>query len=280
MLKTLLICTAIVGTPALAQMDGAMAGMDGSNQPRMMDQNSGADASSMMQMGGSNAGGMARMGGGDQMMPMMQMMMQMMQMMMMGQMQGMGAGMAQQGMGMGQAQSMGDTQQGMGQMQSIMAVNMGSQAGVGGPPLSEPGQSAFAAISEVVRQLEANPDTDWSSVDINALRQHLRDMDIVTIDSTAEAEDIKGGVRFTVTGGPDVAPSITRMVLSHAQMMDGVDGWAYSAEALENGAAISITVPETDLAKLKALGFYGMLASGPHHQPHHWAMANGKAMGN
>ena len=153
------------------------------------------------------------------------------------------------------------------------------QAAQSPAPLGESGQSAFAAIAEVVRQLEADPNTDWTNVTIDVLREHLRDMDVVTIDSTAVAEDVPGGVRFTITGGPDVAPSITRMALAHASVMDGVDGWKYSAEALENGATLTVLVPEADLAKLKALGFYGMLASGMHHQPHHWMMANGGGMG-
>lgn len=151
--------------------------------------------------------------------------------------------------------------------------------GMGGSPLSEPGQSAFAAIAEVVRQLEADPNTNWNNVTIDVLREHLRDMDVVTIDSTAIAEDVDGGVRFTITGAPDVAPSITRMALGHAGVMDGIDDWRYSAEALDNGAVLTVLVPAADLAKLKALGFYGMLASGMHHQPHHWMMANGGGMG-
>jgi hypothetical protein len=166
----------------------------------------------------------------------------------------------------------------VGGMEGKDSVNMASQ-GVGGSPLSEPGQSAFAAIAEVVRELEADPNTDWNDVTIDVLREHLRDMDVVTIDSIAVAEDIEGGVRFTITGGPDVAPSITRMALGHAQVMDGVDDWSYSAEALDNGATLTVLVPKADLAKLKGLGFYGMLASGTHHQPHHWMMANGGSMG-
>src|SRR5438552_18068577 len=36
-----------------------------------------------------------------------------------------------------------------------------------------PGQAAYAAIGEVVRLLEADPRTDWSRVNVEALRQHL-----------------------------------------------------------------------------------------------------------
>jgi len=39
-----------------------------------------------------------------------------------------------------------------------------------GAKLSEPGQGAFAALSEVVRVLEADPDTDWAQVDLTGLR--------------------------------------------------------------------------------------------------------------
>ncbi len=162
---------------------------------------------------------------------------------------------------------------------SPMAGMAQSRQGVAGSPLMEPGQSAFAAIAEVVRALEADPQTDWENVNIDLLRQHLRDMDVVTIDSTTQTDQIEGGLRFTVTGSPAVAPSIIRMVLAHAQMVDGIDGWAYSAVAIKGGAILTVTVPPSGLAKLKGLGFYGLLASGIHHQPHHWMMANGMSMG-
>ena len=43
--------------------------------------------------------------------------------------------------------------------------------GSGGVVPSEPGQSAFAAIQEIVAMLDSDPETDWSKVDIEALRQ-------------------------------------------------------------------------------------------------------------
>jgi hypothetical protein len=47
------------------------------------------------------------------------------------------------------------------------------------PTLS--GQAAFGAISEIVGILKEDPRTDWSKVNIEALRQHLIDMDEVTM---------------------------------------------------------------------------------------------------
>src|SRR5690349_19552961 len=40
---------------------------------------------------------------------------------------------------------------------------------------TQSGQAAFATISEIVRMLKADPKTDWSRVNIEALRQHLID---------------------------------------------------------------------------------------------------------
>ncbi|NQW14410.1 MAG: hypothetical protein HQ479_09140 [Rhodobacter sp.] len=139
----------------------------------------------------------------------------------------------------------------------------------------EPGQGAFAAIGEIVAALEADPNTDWLKVDIAGLRAHLRDMDIVMIDSAAHAETVQGGMQFTVTGSAEVAPSIQRMVLAHAAVMQGVNGWKYQAAEIANGATLVVTVPDSDLPKLNGLGFYGILTSGMHHQAHHFMMATG-----
>lgn len=92
----------------------------------------------------------------------------------------------------------------------------------------EAGQDAFAAIQEVVL-LEADPDTDWSRVDIDALRDHLIDMHLVTL--YAKVDD---GVELTV-----------------------------------------ITDEDSDVARIRGLGFAGFMALGDHHQPHHLMMATG-----
>src|SRR3954464_14002474 len=58
-----------------------------------------------------------------------------------------------------------------------------SQAAPAGVP-TEAGQSAYAAIGEVARIMLANPQTDWSHADVDALRNHLVDMDNVTLRAT------------------------------------------------------------------------------------------------
>ena len=84
-------------------------------------------------------------------------------------------------------------------------------------------------------------------------------------------------MRFDATGAGEVTKAIRRMVSAHAGMIDGTDGWVYGTEDIPGGAMMTVIVPETDFAKLKALGFYGFMASGRHHQPHHYMMATGSS---
>ena len=143
-------------------------------------------------------------------------------------------------------------------------------------PVLEPGQSAFAAIAEIVAKLESNPNTNWNVIDIKGLREHLRDMNKVIIDAVTVAKEIDGGMQFTVTGGVDVKSSIRRMTLAHATFMNNVNGWEYKAKKIDGGAVVTVLVPPQDQTKIKALGFFGMIASSSHHQLHHWKMALGQ----
>lgn len=147
--------------------------------------------------------------------------------------------------------------------------------GAGAP--TEAGQSAFAAITEIVAILEADPATDWSKVSIDALRRHLADMDNVVLHATAIAEPVPGGARFTVTGEGRVADSIRRMAPAQAAMIDGMNGWKVRAELRSNGALVTVTGAPADEARIRGLGYFGLLTMGSHHQPHHLMMAKGTA---
>ena len=144
----------------------------------------------------------------------------------------------------------------------------------GGPP-TQAGQAAFAAIQDIVQQLEADPATDWSRVDIEALRQHLIDMDNVTLHAVVTSEPVEGGLRFTVTGEGAVRDSIRRMTAAHAAAMNGHTAWHFAAADTPDGATLTVTAPPQDAAKLRALGFIGILTEGMHHQMHHLMIAQG-----
>jgi len=111
------------------------------------------------------------------------------------------------------------TTQGMsGSMTDMQAMHQ-QMAGYAEPTL--PGQDAFGAIQEIVKILEANPKTDWSKVNLEALRQHLIDMNDVTLNANADATPIDGGLKIAVTGQGRTRDAIQRMLVAHAHEVDG-----------------------------------------------------------
>jgi len=138
------------------------------------------------------------------------------------------------------------------------------------------GEAAFAAIQEIVALLEADPATDWSKVNIEALRQHLIDMNNVTLQASVKAIDNKKSMTFVVSGEGAVRESVCRMITAHAATMNGADGWKYVAEQTAAGANLTVTPPDAaSMQKLRALGFIGMMTRGMHHQQHHLMIARG-----
>lgn len=141
----------------------------------------------------------------------------------------------------------------------------------------EPGQGAFAAIQEIVSLLDSDADTDWTKVNIDGLRQHLIDMDNVTLRAEVTATSIAGGKRYLVTGAGAIRDSVDRMIKGHAETMDGINGMRISAATLPDGAMMTVTVAEpADLSKLEGLGFIGIMTLGTHHQEHHLMIAKGE----
>lgn len=148
--------------------------------------------------------------------------------------------------------------------------------GHGGLP-TLPGQDAFGAVQEIVRILEADPDTNWSKVDLEALRQHLIDMNLVTLEAKEEARPIEGGVEIAVTGAGRTLDAIRRMVPAQAHELDGLHGWSAKAAPLPEGVQLTVTTSDAkDVAHIRGLGFIGLMASGSHHQMHHLMMAKGE----
>jgi predicted RNA binding protein YcfA (HicA-like mRNA interferase family) len=141
---------------------------------------------------------------------------------------------------------------------------------------THPGQEAFGTIQEIVRILEADPNTDWSKVNIAALREHLIDMDEVTLRARASERALDSGVEITITGEGRTLGAIKRMVPAHTRELVAL-GWSASTQELPNGVKLVVTASDPRQAvKLKALGFMGIMVQGAHHQPHHLMMAKGE----
>jgi hypothetical protein len=159
-------------------------------------------------------------------------------------------------------------------MQQHGAAMHGMQ-GAGVPSL--PGQDAFGAVQEIVRLLEADPNTDWTKVNLAALREHLIDMNEVTLKAAASERPIENGLEVAVTGSGRTLEAIQRMVPAHAQELNGMHGWTAKTAPLPDGVLLTVTSADAkEVPHIRGLGFIGLLASGAHHQPHHLAMAKGE----
>ncbi|MFN5597796.1 hypothetical protein [Gemmatimonas sp.] len=147
---------------------------------------------------------------------------------------------------------------------------------------TEGGQAAFAAIAGVVKILEADPSTDWSKVNLERLRLHLRDMDLVALRSAVTASPVVGGATFVVRGTGETVAAIKRMTAAHASMVEMMGGPRMARTELPDGVRLVVTArdsgSEAAIARIRGLGFIGLMASGDHHPMHHLMLARGEAM--
>ena len=123
----------------------------------------------------------------------------------------------------------------------------------GGSAATMPGQDAFGTIQEIVRTLEADPATDWSKVDLEALRRHLIDMNEVTLNAAAVSKVVDNGIEIAVTGTGRTIGSIQRIVGAHAHEIDGMNGWSARAEIIDKGARLTVTSTDVkEVAHIRA----------------------------
>lgn len=142
----------------------------------------------------------------------------------------------------------------------------------------EPGQGGFAAIAEIVAMLKDDPETKWESVNIDGLREHLVDMSELTMNAVASTNIIDDEIRFEVTGLGRTLSAIQSMVPAHAKQLADDLKWNTSTSEIEGGIVLTVTSnDEVQLQELSALGFFGVMATGAHHQEHHLQMAKGNS---
>lgn len=144
--------------------------------------------------------------------------------------------------------------------------------------LQAPGQSAFGAVQEAIRRLEADSTTDWSEVDVDRLRQHLVDMHHVALNVAVEEKSaIEKGLRLRIRPTEKAArASLDRVLEAHPMMLKQETGWTMEVE--KNDASYVLRVTSSDASeadKIRALGYMGLLAYGSHHQRHHWHLVQG-----
>jgi hypothetical protein len=159
-----------------------------------------------------------------------------------------------------------------------------AHAGMGATAAAPAGQDAFAAIAAVVAQLEADSTTDWSKVDIEALRRHLVAMNDVTLGARSIQSNVTAGARMDVTGDGRVTESIRALLHAHAPQLDAMGRYRAVVEDIPRGARLTVVAADpadaATVAKVRALGFSGLLTLGAHHAEHHVAIARGMSMGH
>jgi hypothetical protein len=147
---------------------------------------------------------------------------------------------------------------------------------------TRPGQDAFGAIAEIVRLLDADPSTDWGKVDMERLRRHLIDMNEVVLRSAVTQTPVSGGLAMEITGTGRTEQAIQAMVVPHAAELDRLPLFSAKTESISGGVRLTVLARNPDdakvVARIRGLGFAGLLTEGAHHQAHHLAMAKGEAI--
>lgn len=144
-----------------------------------------------------------------------------------------------------------------------------------------PGQAAFATITEVVAILKADPTTDWSKVNLDTLREHLVDMNDVVLNASVMKKDVDGGLEMTVTGTGRTVDAIRRMLTMHSMMLGQMPEYQTAVVSAPNGVRFTVTAKNkadtAQVARIRGLGFGGLLTEGDHHARHHLAIARGES---
>ena len=120
-------------------------------------------------------------------------------------------------------------------------------------------------------------DTDWSQVNLEALRQHLLDMKAFTEEVEVLSQNpIESGIEIQVKPQTEIAGiALSNVFKMHPSMIKSEQGWEMKASQSDNSIwTITCTTDKTsEVDKIRGLGYIGLLATGAHHQLHHWMIA-------
>jgi hypothetical protein len=145
--------------------------------------------------------------------------------------------------------------------------------------LTEAGNDIFGTIQEVILKLNNDPNTDWSKVNVEALRQHLLDMhDMVINVDVISLKAIPNGLKCIIKPTTNRAISALKRVLqSHPAQLKHETGWSMKI-SVDNDKYILTTTSQDpkDVQKIIGLSYIGLMASGSHHQTHHFDIAAGR----
>lgn len=143
---------------------------------------------------------------------------------------------------------------------------------------TEAGNDAFGTIQEIIGLLNDNPDTDWTQVNIEALRMHLVDMHDMTMNvNVISQKAIPNGLIAVIEPTTTrAAGALARVMMAHPAQLAQETGWIMNIDKRGRRYVLTVTTEKAqEVDKIRGLGYIGLMAYGAHHQPHHWSMATG-----
>ena len=157
------------------------------------------------------------------------------------------------------------------------AMMMKRMPGMMPPPPS--GSAIFDALGAQVAMLDGDSATDWSKVNLEAFRQHSIDMNNVMLNARVAQAPVDGGVSLAISGSGRTVAAIQRMVVNHMTMLQTSGKYVTKVTKTKDGVTATVTAPAPASAKavarIRGLGFAGLMTEGTHHMRHHGAMARG-----
>lgn len=142
--------------------------------------------------------------------------------------------------------------------------------------LNQAGNDVFATIQEVIKKLDNNPATDWSKVNIEALRQHLLDMNDMALHvEIISQKPLKNGLEVTLQPTTNrAAQTLARVFNAHPMHLKRETGWDMQVVKNDQQFVLTTTTEKPEqVQKIIALSYIGLMAYGNHHQPHHWGIS-------
>ena len=134
-------------------------------------------------------------------------------------------------------------------------------------------------VQRTVGLLLADPRPDWSEVRVSRLRERLADLNVITLYAKAEEQGVPGGLDVMVGGDERTLEALRRVVPEHVRRMDGFRGWKVTLDDdASESVRISIRTENDDEVEIvRAMGFFGFLATGVHRPQNNLALARGVA---
>lgn len=143
---------------------------------------------------------------------------------------------------------------------------------------TEKGNDAFGTIQEVISLLGSDPTTDWSKVNLEALRLHLLDMEdmVSNVEVLSQKSISSGMVAVVKPTSKRAAKALKRIFMAHPQVLKSESGFEMNVKFINGQYTLTTTTSNpADVDKIRGLGYIGLMALGNHHQAHHYAMAKG-----